>query len=240
MANDQDAGVDAASNVTGRAGVLRAFLKPPLHGSMTDAVTDALREAILSGVLAPPAWLREDELAKALAVSRTPVRDALRRLSDEGLTQKVANRGTQVAPMSLDNILAVYSVRESLEGLAARTAARKRPNGLVDELRDMHRRMEVQNQHGESIVELNLQFHRLIREASDNPYLERFLTQVEHAVRRFGRSTFEVAGRTEETLHEHFRIIEAIAAGDAERAEQCAVEHMRNARQVRVKQILGE
>lgn len=237
--NLSDGGV-AEHNIIGKARALRGFLNPAPRGNMTDAVTDALREAILSGVLAPPAWLREDELAKALAVSRTPVRDALRRLSDEGLTQKVANRGTQVAPMSLDNILAVYSVRENLEGLAARTAARKRPGGLVEKLMDMHRRMEIEIERGGSIVDLNLEFHRLIREANDNPYLERFLTQLEHAVRRFGRSTFEVPGRAEETLHEHFRIIEAIAAGDAERAELCAVEHMHNARQVRVAQILGE
>ena len=90
---------------------LRKLLTKPEHGSMTDAVTDALREAILSGLFAPPAWLREDELAHALDVSRTPVREALRRLTDEGLTQRVANRGTVVSPMTLDEILAVYVAR---------------------------------------------------------------------------------------------------------------------------------
>ena len=76
------------------AQALRDLLVTADRGNTTDAVTEALREAILSGVVSAPAWLREDELAAALQVSRTPIREALRRLSDEGLTERVANRGT--------------------------------------------------------------------------------------------------------------------------------------------------
>src|SRR5690606_19028784 len=154
------------------ADALGALIVKPEHGSMTDAVTDALREAILSGVLAPPTWLREDELATALRVSRTPVREALRRLSDEGLTQRVPNRGTVVAPMTLDEILAVYAVRANLEGLAARTVAQRRPPGLIGDLRAVHRRMLDLAEAGAEPAEmasLNLEFHRLIREATGNP-----------------------------------------------------------------------
>jgi Transcriptional regulators len=218
---------------------LGGLLVKPEHGSMTDAVTDALREAILSGILAPPAWLREDELAQALSVSRTPVREALRRLSDEGLTQRVVNRGTVVTPMTLDEILAVYAVRESLEGLAARTAAIRRPAGLVESLQEVHREMVEGAVDAKRMAELNLEFHRLIREAAGNPYLTRFLTQVEHAVRRFGQTTYASPGRSEDALAEHFGILEAIAAGDADLAESRAAEHMRHSREVRVKQMLA-
>lgn len=207
---------------------------------MTDAVTDALREAILSGVLTPPTWLREDELAQALRVSRTPLREALRRLSDEGLTQRVANRGTVVTQMTMDEILAVYAVRESLEGLAARTAAIRRPEGLVDALSNVHRRMiEAVGAEPSVMAGLNLEFHRLIRDASGNPYLARFLTQVEHAVRRFAQTTYAHAGRGQDALGEHFGILEAIAAGDADLAEHRASEHMQRAREVRVRQMLS-
>lgn len=219
---------------------LRSLLVKSEHGSMTDSVTDALREAILSGVLTPAAWLREDELAHCLDVSRTPVREALRRLSDEGLTQRVANRGTVVTQMSMDEILAVYSVRESLEGLAARTAAIRRPNGLVEELQRIHARMSgTEVMDPADVATLNLEFHRVIRDAAGNPYLTRFLTQVEHAVRRFGTTTYAEAGRTEGAVDEHFGILEAIAAGDPDLAEQRAVEHMRRAREVRVRQMLS-
>jgi DNA-binding GntR family transcriptional regulator len=218
---------------------LLSYLPKSGHGSTTDAVTDALREAILSGVLAPETWLREDELARSLSVSRTPVREALRRLSDEGLTVRVANRGTAIAPMSLDDILAVYLVRESLEGLAARTVALRQPHGLVQSLAEVHREMEAHAEDLDSLVRLNLDFHRLMREGSGNGYLERFLTQVEHAVRRFGRSTYDTPGRVAEMLTEHHAIIAAIAAGDADEAERRAVAHMRRARDARVQQILG-
>jgi DNA-binding GntR family transcriptional regulator len=218
---------------------LRSYLPESGHGSTTDAVTDALREAILSGVLAPSMWLREDELARSLSVSRTPVREALRRLSDEGLTVRVANRGTAIAPMSLDDILAVYLVRESLEGLAARTVALRQPQGLIDALAEVHRRMEALADDVGALVRLNLDFHRLLREGSGNRYLERFLTQVEHAVRRFGRSTYDTPGRVAEMLGEHHAILAAIAAGDADEAERCAVAHMRRAREARMQQILA-
>ena len=233
---------DSASSPLSEVGIssLKKFLHPPLHGSTTEAVTIALREAILSGALPPPTWLREAELACALAVSRTPVREALRRISDEGLTRKVVNLGTQVAPMTLDNILAVYAVRESLEGLAARTAAKKRPSGLVETLRSALRETEMNIAEGLPIAAVNFAFHQHIREASENPYLERFLIQVEHAVRRFGSSAYEVPGRSEATLREHCAILEAIATGDAEQAEQLAMEHMRTARKVRINEMLKD
>lgn len=217
---------------------LRRMFTHADRGNTTDAVTDVLREAILLGVLMPGSWLREDELARALKVSRTPVREALRRLSDEGLTQRAANRGTVVAPMTVDEILAVYAVRESLEGLAARIAAQRRPPGLVEELRAVHQEMLRESIDAEERARLNLDFHRIIREAAGNPYLSRFLTQVEHAVRRFGTTTLAQPGRGDSALNEHYGILEAIAVGDPDLAEKRAVEHMHRAREARLKHLL--
>jgi len=220
---------------------LRMLLRGAAHGSTTDAVTDALREGILSQVLPPLTWLREDEIAQALQVSRTPVREALRRLSDEGLTQRAANRGTVVAPMTIEEILAVYAVRETLEGLAARTAAARNVPGLIDQLRSIHEQMStVPRPDAARLAQLNLEFHRAIRRASSNVYLERYLLQIEHAVRRFGRSTYDTPGRIEESLDEHLAIIQAIAAGESDQAESVAIAHMRKARQVRVSQLLAD
>jgi DNA-binding GntR family transcriptional regulator len=221
---------------------IRVYLDAvPAHGSATDAVTDALREAILDGALTPSKWLREDELARQLSVSRTPVREALRRLTDEGLTVRDPHRGTMVAQMSLDDILAVYHVRETLEGLAARTAALRRPPGLVDALQDMHQQIVDRVAAGDigAVARLNLEFHRLLRDATDNRYLERFLMQVEHAVRRFGRSTYELPSRAQEAIDEHGAIVAAVAAGDAETAERTAILHMQRAREARIQIALN-
>lgn len=212
----------------------------PGYGSRTDAVTTTLREAILSGVITPGTWLREGELSQTLGVSRTPVREALRRLADEGLTVREVHRGSVVAQMSIEDILAVYTVRANLEGLAARLAAAHATDATVAELRDVHERMLAAAEAGESIDDLNLTLHRLIRESAHNVYLERFLIQVENSVRRFGQTTFSDPDRLVVALEEHGELIDAIAAADEERAERVAVAHMRNAREVRLRQLLAE
>jgi len=212
-----------------------------VRGRTADQVTDILREAILDGVLPPSSWLREEQLAEELAVSRTPVREALRRLAVEGLTVRNAHQGTVVAPMTMEDILAVYVVRESLEALAARLAALRRTPELAERLEKILAKME--RSAGKSaigeLVKANVELHRAIRQASGNSYLERFLTQVEHAVRRLERSTYEVPGRVEETMKEHRAIVDAIVAGDAAGAEKLALKHMRTAREVRTRMLLG-
>lgn len=221
---------------------LSRYLVPSNRGRTTEAVTDALREAILDGALAPSVWLREDEIAEAFAVSRTPVREALRRLSDEGLAVKTVHHGTVVAPLSLEDILALYVVRENLEGLAARLVATRTPPGLVDRLVAIHQGLLETAKDpaaATSLASKNLEFHRALREAVSNPYLERFLAQVENAVRRLPGSTFMQPGRTTEMLREHQSIINAIAAGDGDAAENAAKAHMREARKIRLEVMLG-
>jgi DNA-binding GntR family transcriptional regulator len=218
----------------------RYFAGAPTRGRTTEAVSDALREAILEGVLPPSTWLREDELAATFGVSRTPVREALRRLADEGLAVKTAHHGTVVAPLSMEDILALYVVREDLEGLAARLAAVRCPPETLARLRSVHDEMEqsAAREDAPSLVRQNLVFHRLLREAAGNSYLERFLTQVEHAVRRVP-SSFTRPGRPAGVVAEHAAVLKAIEAGDGEGAERAARQHMHNARDVRLAALLS-
>lgn len=211
------------------------------RGRTSEAVTDAVREAILDGVLQPSAWLREDEIARAFNVSRTPVREALHRLADEGLAVKTANHGTVVAPLSLEDILALYVVREDLEGLAARLAAVRCPPGCVDVLDEIGERMKaaVETDDVAKLAQLNLEWHRALREAAANTYLDRFLSQVEHAVRRLPVSTFAHHGRPAEVLAEHEAVVRAIEARDGAAAEKAARAHMHRAREIRLSVLLG-
>ncbi|MEQ3553280.1 GntR family transcriptional regulator [Pseudonocardia nematodicida] len=221
---------------------IRGYLSGrPTRGRTSEAVTDALREAILDGVLAPSTWLREDEIAATLEVSRTPVREALRRLADEGLAQKTAHHGTVVSPMSVEDVLALYVVRENLEGLAARLATLRNEPGLVVALREVQAQMEALIGSGDSaaLSRHNITFHRLIREAAGNFYLERFLGQAEQAVRRLAPTTFSFPGRDATGCAEHAEIIEAIAAGDPDAAEEAGKRHMRNARGIRFTKLGG-
>lgn len=222
---------------------LSRYLLPGTHrGRTTDAVTDALREAILDGALSPTTWLREDEIAGAFKVSRTPVREALRRLADEGLVVKTAHHGTTVAPLSLEDVLALYVVREDLEGLAARLAAVRCPPGLVAELDGIDAQMKEAAGRGDTaaLSKLNLAWHRALRDATANSYLGRFLGQVEHAVRRLPASTLGYKDRAEGAVAEHEAVVRAIEARDGEAAERSARAHMRRAREIRLAVMLGE
>ncbi|WP_207934375.1 GntR family transcriptional regulator [Actinomadura sp. KC06] len=217
----------------------------PRRGRTTDLAANALREAILDGAVAPSTWLREAELATVLDVSRTPVREALRLLADEGLVVKTPNQGTMVAPVSLEDVLALYLVREHLEGLAARLAAglaagrgtgvARRLNALNDELAEAANGSDLP-----AMVRLNLDFHREIRLAVGNVYLDRFLGQVEHAVRRLPASTFARPDRRSAALEEHRAIARAIAAGDRDAAQEVAQHHMRQARAARIGELAGD
>jgi DNA-binding GntR family transcriptional regulator len=213
------------------------------RGSTADDVTDALREAILDGVLPASSWLREADLAEELQVSRTPIREAIRRLIAEHLVMRVPNHGAQVTPMGLEDILAVYAVRENLEGLAARLAVqRSKPAEAQERLAEIHAALcdAAARRDVPMVAAHNLTFHRTIRELAGNAYLERFLTLVEHAVRRVGRSTFEFGDRMTETVNEHGAIIAAIVAGDADEAERLSRIHMRAAREARLEAFLQQ
>jgi DNA-binding GntR family transcriptional regulator len=220
--------------------VARYRFGAPPRGNTTDAVTDALREAILDGALSPSTWLREDELAASLQVSRTPVREALRRLADENIVVKTAHHGTVVASLTLEDALALYVVCENLEGAASRLAALRCTPELVDRLHESQRRMALAVDHADvsALVAENLTFHRILRTAAANPYLERFLTQVEHAVRRIP-TTFAIPGRATRVLGEHQAIIDAISVGDGDAAEAAAKAHMHTAREMRLELMLG-
>jgi DNA-binding GntR family transcriptional regulator len=221
---------------------LRRYIASELgYGSAAGAATDALREAILDGVLPPGTWLREADLAAELGVSRTPVREAISRLHNEGLVSRTASSGAVVASLTLEDIIAVYAVRESLEATAARLVASGVNDRLVESLNDIHERMTRavdKPDAGQKLAELNRQFHAEIREATGNAYLRRFLIEVEHAVRRFQRRAYEDADHMRHTVDEHRRIIDAIAAHDPELAASAAAEHMRSARQMRIRDLV--
>jgi DNA-binding GntR family transcriptional regulator len=216
---------------------LRSYLRGvPTRGRMTDTVVEILREAILDGALPSGAWLPEDRLATALAVSRTPVREALRLLADDGLVAKTVHYGAVVAPWSLDDVLALYVVRAQLEGLASRLAAQRLPAGLLPTLMETNGRMAACLESGNlsNLASINLEFHKALRDAAENPYLSRFLIQIEHAVRRADHSTLERPDRAAAVIAEHQAIIDAVGRQDPDAAEAAAKHHMHNARNARI------
>lgn len=207
-----------------------------------DIVSASLREAILDGEISTGRRLREEELAREFGVSRTPVREALQQLSSEGLVDTSLHQGAIVTQLTTEDILAIYVVREALEGVSARLAARRATPEHGQLLLAIVNEMETITDSGDAteFARLNLQFHAELRRAANNSHLDRFLAQIEHAVRRFGQTTFAYPGRAESTVREHRAIVEAVIQRDPERAEALAIEHMREARKLRLQMLMED
>jgi DNA-binding GntR family transcriptional regulator len=211
-----------------------------VEGTISDHVTDIIRDAILDGVFEPGSWLREMSLAEGLKVSRTPVRDALRTLAAEGFLTLRANQGAVVSALTTDDIIELYSVREVLEGLTARLAARRASPAAVAELDELMVRIRAAGEAGrtEELAEMNQEFHRIMRQMANNRYLARSLSQVANAVRRFRHTTYELPGRTAESIAEHEEVARAIREKDAEAAEQAAMIHISRLAKIRLQMLV--
>jgi DNA-binding GntR family transcriptional regulator len=204
-----------------------------------DTVREALREAILDGYLTPGSRLREEELAREFGVSRTPVREALQQLAADGFVEVSPHQGAIVASLTVEDILAIYVVREELEGLSARLAARRATPEQCEQLLALVEEMEALagTISPKQMAAHNLTFHATLRQIAGNRYLDRFLSQIEHAVHRFGRTTYAQPGRMQTSIAEHRAIVDAVIAHDPERAEAAAIDHMRQARLLRLRML---
>jgi DNA-binding GntR family transcriptional regulator len=210
------------------------------RGSMPKAVADVLREAILDGMLAPGSWLREAEIARELNVSRTPIRDAFRILASEGLVNINANQGAVVSPMTGEDVIELYVMRQVLEGLASRLAARRSAQRCLEEFAVLVPEMKRVGEAGEirQLSRLNFKFHEIVRDAAGNRYLDRSLSQIQNAARRFPDPTLGLPGRVKESIEEHVALADAISRGDAQAAERVAIEHMRHLSELRIQMLL--
>jgi DNA-binding GntR family transcriptional regulator len=196
-------------------------------------VYQQLREAIVDGTLAG-APLTELSLAAKYKVSRTPVREALRRLEQDGLVERGA-RGMQVRARSPEEILEIYEVRIILEGAAARAAAERRTDLDLMRVEQIHASMKAASRDDpERLATANRQFHEVIWAMSHNATLIDLLMRLHAHLIRYRETTLTYEDRWDEVLAEHQNLIEAIRAGDREKAGRIAEEHMTAARNVRL------
>jgi DNA-binding GntR family transcriptional regulator len=187
-----------------------------------------LREAIVSGRLKPGERVVEDRVCGELGISRSPLREALRRLEGEGLVTILPRRGVVVTELSMRDGTDLFAVREALEGLAARLAARHITSEQLGRLREICQAMEARIAAGElgQLAELNTEFHEHIVEASHNRWIREFLMATRAQIRLVYSSSLEILDRAPGSLAEHRLIVDALAQHDAERAERMAREHV--------------
>lgn len=206
----------------------------PVSERITDTVYEHVRAAILSGRLAAGSRLSVPALAAVLGVSRSPVREALVRLTHDRLAREEPRRGAVVAGISLRELAALYEVREVLEGLAARLSVAgclKHPE-LLEEMCSLLRRHEDALEHGEfsKHVEFDTEFHEVLRRGAGNPELVRLLDNIQVQVRVAMLTTTVTAG-PRKALTDHVAIYQRVLDQDPDGAEEVARHHIRRLRE---------
>lgn len=197
--------------------------------SVRGILYETLKEDILSEQYEAGFHLRERELAKTFGVSTTPLKEALRRLEQEGLVYTVPRKGTFVSKSIMSSVEEINWARSSLEGVAARLAAMKITEEELEKLEAVIEKMAIytEEKNSEELIKLNLIYHQLIRKAAKNDYIDQ---QIE-AVRSFDRYTRKKAlAYTEEIERaylDHYRIFEKIKAHDLDGAEEAMRSHIR-------------
>ena len=191
-------------------------------------------EAIDEGEFPPGARLLETDLAARFGVSRTPVREALRRLETQGVVTHEPRKGAVVATLDYDQLGELYAVREVMEGLAARLAARHASPAEIQLLREMIAEdRKINDPKAQS--QANKRFHRQLHLTSHNRYLIQTLDPVRRSLALLGNTTFSAPGRIDSSNEEHEIIVDAIEARDENAAEDAARRHIIAAYSVRLR-----
>lgn len=196
-----------------------------------EMVYESLRDAIVNQVLKPGERLMETELADEMGVSRTPVREAIRKLEQEGYVVLIPRKGAYVSGLSIKDINEVFEIRGALEALAAGLAASR---ATKEEIEEMELSLAQEASHWETsdllkTIDVDTRFHELIFKASRNSRVLSMIKELRDQVQRFRTTTLAVPGRMKFALDEHRRIVEAIASRNVQLAQKAAREHIESA-----------
>lgn len=198
--------------------------------SSYEMVFQKLREDILNGHYQPQEELRETAVGRALGVSRTPVREALRQLELEGLVTIIPNKGAVVNGISEQDIQDIYLIRARLEGLCARMAAERIDPAKLEELEEvvMLTRFHEEKGHADQLVRLDSRFHNLLYESCKSKILEKELKDFHQYIRRVRKHAWAKERRAQQSTLEHAAVLDAIKARDPQKADRLATLHIVN------------
>jgi DNA-binding GntR family transcriptional regulator len=197
---------------------------------LRDEAYVAIRRAIVNGDIKPGETLNERALAEQLGLSRSPIREAFRRLEQEGLVA-FTRQHTVVQQLSLDRVIELYQIRQQLEGLVARLAARNYQltdlNRLDGALNQMCSAIQVGN--NQLASDEGIKFHEILADIAGNHRLASLLTSMTEEIQRFRHLYVKVVTRSQDALDEHRQILAAVAAKDEGLSEELMSEHIARA-----------
>lgn len=191
-------------------------------------IADQLEEMILEGVFEDNERLDEVQLAERFSVSRTPVREALQRLTQAGLVEQRPRRGAFVHQPSAIELLEMFEVMSELEAACARYAASRISEEALEELRATNEKCEqaVRDQQSDLYYRENERFHHIIYDQSGNSFLKAEATRLYRRLKPFRRLQLRLRGRLRQSMTEHENILSALSDGDPDRAANVMRDHI--------------
>jgi len=203
------------------------------HINLRDQVYDILKRRIIFREIESGKKINEEELAKSLGVSRTPIRETLVRLEHEGIVEIIPRRGAHVVSQSIEKVIDLLQVREVLEGLVARLATENMDRGLLDRLSHCLEKVSASEDPAIRLLKYtpaDVEFHALLLEACDNELLKNMMASVNAHLQMVRLRTVALPGRPEQTVREHHEIVSAIEKQDADLAEKLMRKHVASVR----------
>lgn len=206
---------------------------------LREVIFNTLREAIIVGELKPGERLMEVQLAEKMGVSRTPVREAIRKLELEGLVEMLPRKGAHVADLSVKDIMDVLEVRSTLDGLASSLSATRITEDEVKELKHVQGQFinYVEKDNLQGSIKKDVEFHDIIYRSSRNDKLIQITSNLREQIQRFRVIYIKDYSSTRELIREHAEIVDAIAGRDPEAAQRAAQKHIKNQEDAIIKAI---
>lgn len=199
-----------------------------VHNSLHDDVAATLRERIFAGELAPGSFLDEVKLAEELQISRTPLREALKVLTVEGLVRHEPRRGCFVREVTEQDLDEIFPVIALLEGRSAHEAAEHATDADLATLEALHDKLakHAKAKRINDYYEVNFQIHEAIIALADNRWLAMVISDLRKIVKLARLQQLHAPGRLEQSLSEHLAVFAALKARDAEGAEAAMRTHL--------------
>lgn len=200
--------------------------------SLADQIFERLESDILTGVYPRGSVLTEISLSDDLGVSRTPIREAIRRLEQEHLVESTS-KGMLVLSITQEDAMIIYDIRVHAEGLAARACTTNISDAQIGEMKELLELQEFYIHKGDSEKAKNIdsQFHHMIYQCTGSPIYVDTLTPLHNKTQKFRKAAMVNSGSAEISFSEHKKIYDAIAARDADAAEEAMRNHVKKARE---------
>ena len=208
---------------------------------LRDVVFQTLRGAILKGDLKPGERLMELQLASKLGVSRTPIREAIRMLEQEGLAVTIPRKGAEVAKMTEKDMEDVLQIRLSLEALSVRLSCENITPAALQELKVAMEDFEEKTKSGQFVemAKADVKFHEILYKASNNPKLQQLLSNLREQMYRYRVEYLKDAAIYPRLIEEHHRMYDALKEKDQKQAVAYVEKHLHNQAEA-VKKIIRD